>query len=218
MKLNPKYWNSVIATNVLQFIFIFSSVYFAFWLTERRATKELENVEALAIEAITKELRSNLIELEKSQIYHDALVSNLQYLYDSLKEYPDRIGENSLMDLFSAQVERNGNTIAFPFISRVSWDSFKQSQAFMVMDYELSNVINKHFRLQELGVESTALKMRDFFFSNEMYEERVQLAQLLRLIYLFQEINGQEVYLINSTKMTIELLAKNYDQVEETES
>ena len=50
MKLNPKNWNSVITTNVLQFIFIFSSVYFAFWLTERRSMKDLENVEKKAVE------------------------------------------------------------------------------------------------------------------------------------------------------------------------
>ena len=44
MKLNPKNWNSVITTNVLQFIFIFSSVYFAFWLTKQGEEAKIKKV------------------------------------------------------------------------------------------------------------------------------------------------------------------------------
>ena len=210
MKLNPKNWNSVITTNVLQFIFIFSSVYFAFWLTERRSMKELENVEKKAVEAMITELKNNLGALKDSQPYHDTLFNKLFVVYDSLVANPTELNGITLQEIFSGQLTRSYNTLGLPYLSSVSWDSFIKTQAFVVMDYDIVNAINTHFRGQQIGVVTTANRLSDFFLSEAMFSTENQETHLLQLIYLFREISGQENSLITSTTNAIKLLEETY--------
>tara|TARA_B100001245_G_C22871895_1_gene419271 strand:+ start:358 stop:1029 length:672 start_codon:yes stop_codon:yes gene_type:complete len=211
MKLNPKNWNSIVINNLLQFIFVFSSVYFAFWLTDRREQKELEQVEKKAVEVMVNELQNNLKALESSQPYHDTLFNKLFKVYDSVIANPASLKGVTLQAIFSGQLSRSYNTLGLPYLSNVSWDSFNRTQAFMVMDYDIVNAVNQHFRGQQLGVVTTANRLSDFFLSEAMFSTENQATHLLQLIYLFREINGQENSLITSTVEAIKLLEESYD-------
>ena len=75
----------VLINNFIQFIFIFSSVYFAFWLTERREQRKLEKVEKIVVEAVYFELLENKNKLNSVLLYHQQVAKKLDYYIDSLE-------------------------------------------------------------------------------------------------------------------------------------
>lgn len=210
MAINPRSWNSIVINNILQFIFIFSSVYFAFWLTDRREQKALERVENVAIQAIYEDLKGNLKNLERSKLYHDTLMYRLAYALDSLQKGFIKTEDASLEEFLATRITRTSNSLGIAELHNDAWLSFSQSAAFVIVDYETMNQMNRYTQQHDL-VEYSIKRLGDFFMSTNMFEAAHLESNLKQAFMLIRELNGQEILLINYITRTLELLEEKYD-------
>jgi hypothetical protein len=155
-----EFWESAIINHILQFVFIFSSVYFAFWLTERNEHRKLVELEKQCIEGVHKELSNNLTGLRKSIDYHEKIVGKIRIYEDSLKRlYPEsRFSKQPvvhLMNIFS----RSENSIGATQLKNTAWTFLEGSDAYALLNYEVANALSSTYQTQSDGVCETVRMM-----------------------------------------------------------
>lgn len=149
--------------HVVQFIFIFSSVYFAFYLTDKREQSKLRIVEEKAILAIHRELTGNLEQLEKAYPYHLELFSTLGNNLDSIRSGQYNISGMMPLQVLMNAVTRNASALGAPQLSRTAWDTFQATDAIVMTDYDLVSVLAKVYKMHEDGVGATTVLLQNSF-------------------------------------------------------
>ncbi|MBK6263861.1 hypothetical protein JKA74_02335 [Marivirga sp. S37H4] len=203
--------SDVILNNFIQFIFIFSSVYFAVWLTNYREAKEIEKIEKKAVESLYKELQENLIQLDKAEKFHKEIRDRLFSYTDSIEK--KLIVANSLKpkDHLSKIFTRRSNSLGMPHLNRDSWEMLQRSEAYITLDYELASNLGKLYRLQKSGVELTIQKIgSELFNTQSQFKKEESEALIFLTAWSFREIAGQEQYLIRATKESLNKLEEHY--------
>ncbi|MEM6830349.1 MAG: hypothetical protein AAF551_07515 [Bacteroidota bacterium] len=210
-----KWKNSeLLINNFIQFIFIFSSVYFAFWLSNLAELKRVKNIEKKAIESVHKELKENLAQLNKAYDFHYD-IRNRSFAYaDSI--------ENGVIDPVSLKPRhhlskiftRESNSLGFPSLNRNSWETLKRSEAYMTLDYELASTIGKLYSIQEKGVEITMQKIISEIFNNKsLFREDESEAIIFLTAWSFRELAGQEQYLMKVITNSLVEIEKYYPEL-----
>ena len=201
----------VLLNNFIQFIFIFSSVYFAFWLSNIGERKKIEKIEKRAVVLLYKELQENLIQLNEAEIFHNEIRDRLFTYADSIEK--QLIDPNTLKpaDHFSRIFTRRSNSLGLPNLNRDSWEMLQSSEVYMSLDYELASNLGKLYRLQKDGVELTSQKIvSEIFNSKSQFQKKESEAMIFLAAYSFREIAGQEQYLITATKESLKKLQEYY--------
>ncbi|MBX2840248.1 MAG: hypothetical protein KTR26_00650 [Flammeovirgaceae bacterium] len=207
-----KLFGNKILNYLIEFIFIFSSVYFAFWLTNQEAVRKIKIIEEKAIKALHQELNENLNELQTSIQFHENVRNQLFIYNDSINENlvnaESLHAYNHLRKIFT----RNSNSIGLPDIKKNAWEMLKSSEAYVYVDYELASELGLLYIIQEGGVEATSKQIvSDVFNSLSIYQKEKSEEVLLLTAYMFRELAGQEEFLIFKIKENIEGLENYYD-------
>lgn len=201
----------ILINNFIQFIFIFSSVYFAFWLSNLSEKKRVEKIEKRAIESLYVELEENLSQLNEAQIFHIEVRDRLFAYQDSIEKL--LIVPNSLKpkDHLSKIFTRRSNTLGMPYLNRDSWEMLQSSEAYLTMDYELASTMGKLYRAQKMGVELTMQKIAsEIFNSKSQFQKEESEAIIFLTASSFREIAGQEQYLIRVIEESLIKLQEYY--------
>ena len=137
-----------IINHILQFIFIFCSVFFAIWLSNRNETRKLKQVERQAIAAVYLELQNNLLELENAIPYHKQVLRSISEYNDSLTSGLIKVPENTkpighLMRLLS----RSNSSSGVPPIERSAYLTLQNSEAYVLLDFEVAGSLSSLYRL-----------------------------------------------------------------------
>lgn len=88
-----------IINHLLQFIFIFSSVFFAIYLSNRNETQKLKKTEQQAIRAVHLELINNLNALQQAIPYHEKVKRSLRLYLDSMDAYRPKLSIEGLLPI-----------------------------------------------------------------------------------------------------------------------
>ncbi|ELR72471.1 hypothetical protein C900_01466 [Fulvivirga imtechensis AK7] len=209
-----KFWkNTLIINHLLQFIFIFSSVYFAFWLTNRNETNKLKKLEQQAIEGVYLELHGNLTELEKAMPYHEELVDVLFSYTDSLSKGLKNIsGENKPIHHLMQLLTRKESAAGIPQLKSSAWPTLQQSEAYILLDYEVASTLSALYQLHEAGVTATVHQLRVEVFATKDLFIPGQTEPILNMAaWSFRELYGQEILLKKKTEEAMALLTEKYD-------
>ena len=78
-----KFGLSPLANYLFQFIFIFHSVFFAFWPKEQNEVRKLIKLEEQSVEDVYRELSANLKSLQSSISYRKEQITKLEAYEDS---------------------------------------------------------------------------------------------------------------------------------------
>lgn len=209
-----KFWkNPLIINHLLQFIFIFSSVYFAFWLTNRNETTKLKKLEQQAVEGVYLELKGNVVALENAMPYHEELRGVLFSYTDSLskgliKMDPSAKPVTILMQLLSRQESAAG----IPQLKNSAWATLQQSEAYILLDYEVASTLSALYQLQQEGVVTTTSQMMsEVFASKDLFIPNQTEPILNMAAWSFRELYGQEILLKKKITEAMELLTERYD-------
>jgi hypothetical protein len=201
----------ILINNFIQFVFIFSSVYFAFWLSNLGETKKIEKIEIRAVESLYKELQENRIQLKEAEAFHNVIRDRLFAYADSIEK--QLIVPNSLKpkDHLSKIFTRRSSSLGMPNLNRDAWEMLQSSEAYVSLDYELASNLGKLYRLQKNGVELTMQKIiSELFNSKSQFQKEESEAMIFLTAWAFREIAGQEQYLIRATEESLNKLQEYY--------
>lgn len=211
MRKHFNFWSSPLTNYGLQFIFIFSSVYFAFWLTDRKEYRKQKAEEVQAIRAIYLELGDNAAQMEKAMPYHEVLRKRLQAFSDSISRKQVDITGRRADKLLMRFVSGPNGFLRIPNLSNTAWLTLQNSQAYGMLDYETASMLSRVYQWQELGVTTTSKHLAiNIFQSRDLFQPAATEAILNQCYWTFRELTGQEYFLINQIRDTMSALKEKY--------
>lgn len=202
----------------IEFIFIFSSVYFAFWLTKQGEEAKIKKIERQAVTMLHNELKENAIQLEKSFEYHKEITENLSTYADSVHRGLIDAEKLRPIEHIKPFFYRRANSLGFPNIKEIAWQTLQNSEAYVYLDYKLASELGELYYIQDVGVKSTAKGIiNDIFNSKSYYQREESEAIVIQTAYYFNELKGQEEFLLYFTNKAIESLENHYDFLKDSE-
>ncbi len=209
MKKRP---SNLLVNNLIQFVFIFSSVYFAFWLTNLNEDRKIKKIEEKAIKAIHLELLENIKQLDKAIKFHEDIRDKLFLYGDSLEKRLIDPTSMKPQEHISKTLTKTSNSLGFPNLSRDAWEMLQNSSAYTALDYDIANNLRKLYSLQEGGVESTMQSIVSKIFNDKAQFDETQSESMVFLTaWSFRELHGQEQYLYFSSKQTVKVLEESFE-------
>lgn len=196
---------------LIQFVFIFSSVYFAFWLTKQGEVGKIKQIERKAVQAVYIELQKNIVQLQKATAFHEQIRDKLFLYADSIEKGTIDAQAVKPNDHLQKVFTRKSNSLGFPNVERNAWETLKSSEAYVYLDYELASSLGKLYDTQKTGVESTMTTIiTDIFSAKELFKKEESETIVWLAAWSFRELEGQEQYLMIASQETLKQLENHY--------
>lgn len=191
-----------ISDHLIQAIFIFTSVFLAFWLNDYLMERNERRSARVAQEAIIEEMKWNLKILERWTPYHKELFDKAELLVlkelDTVKTFdPSRIIDHSKGIIREALIDN-------------AWNLLNQNQ--VKIDLHSKMEINRIYKQQNY-VNLAILEITDFLKQRETLRPELVKENYVMLLRLLGELFGQESAMIREQKLVLlELENKMSDQ------
>ena len=162
--------------------------------------------------AIYHELSTNLKDLETDLPYHEGLRNMIGELNDSIRRGLIQVGNQHAMRMMTERISRNAQVLGSAQIRNVSWQTFKATEAYVLLDYELASTLSEQYQMQEEGIKTTREKLQELFLSGYLFQPEETEIRLIQVYWNFRELAGQEQYLIKLTRHTLSALEEAYPE------
>ena len=206
--------NTFIKKNTIKIVFesslIIFSVLLALFLNEYREELARNQEKERALKMVSTELKSNLKTLQEWLPYHKEVLKNLE------KSFDDNHGL-SLNDQHTLITSSIPNGIVQTMLDNSSWETIKQSNISSTIDLGIIFSLSKLYKVQSLGIESTLQRTLMILSSRESIREGNLRETIFLLKIHFNELIGQEVYMIDVYKQLIEEI-ESFDAGDEARS
>jgi len=176
--------------NLIQAFLIFASVFLAFWLNDYR-TSQIEKREThKALEAVIKEMESNLGILERWSPYHLEMLQTLESLFEQ-----DKIKD--LVDFDPAILSTDYKGFMREIITRHAWDLVQSASLQMSLDTRLDIIMVYE---QQRYVEDAIKRLVEMTFQRESINPERTEENYRLLFQLLGDVYGQEMAMIANYK------------------
>jgi hypothetical protein len=193
--------NIVIKRNVIKVIFesslIIFSVFLALFLNEYREELAKNQEKERALKMVSAELNNNLETLNGWLPYHIKVLNNLEQSFDNSHDL-------SLNDQYTLIMSSMPKGLVQTMLGSSSWEAIKQSNISSTIDLDMIFSLSKLYKAQSLGIESTLQRTLMILSSRESIRKGNLRETIFLLKNHFQELVGQEIYMIESYKKLIE--------------
>ena len=182
-----------ISDHLIQAVFIFASVFLAFWLNAYLMDQNEKQAAKIAQEAIIEEMNWNLKILEKWTPYHKELFDKAELLVfnelDTIKAFnPGRIVDPDKGIIREALIDN-------------AWNLLNQNQ--VKMDLHSKMEINRIYNVNKAIFEIT-----DFLKQRETLREDFVKENYIMFLRLLGELYGQESAMIREQKLVLTEIEK----------
>lgn len=206
--------------HVIQFIFIFSSVYFAFWLTERREVKAIKDIEQLAIVGLYQEINFNMQSIKNVAPYHKTVSQRFNVYLDSLESLNNLdLKQPAINYLMQLMTRSEGGAAGYVALQDNAWNTLRNSKAHTELSYEAMRRISSLYTLQNNGVQSTLNTIINEIFATQKIYESNNIISMLRFTgNTYRELHAQERTLYNEYQVTSDWLVKEFPYLDEQQT
>jgi hypothetical protein len=196
--------NIFIKRNAIKVVFesslIIFSVLLALFLNEYREELARNQEKERALKMVNAELKSNLNTLNEWLPYHKEVLKNLEQSFDDNHDNHD-LSFNDQYTLITSSFPKG---IVQTMLDNSSWEAIKQSNVSSTIDLDIIFSLSKLYKVQSLGIESTLQRTLMILSSRESIREGNLRETIFLLKNHFNELVGQEVYMIEVYEKLIE--------------
>lgn len=169
---------------------IIFSVLLALVLNEYRGQLKTEKEKARAMQMIEREINNNVTIINNWIPYHDQVITAFDDAINELAENPtDKRPRDYILRLMPKGLVQE-------VVSRSAWDSLQQVSASVSLDIETIFLVSKVYKLQEIGVEHTLMRLIEIMNSREAMRNSNLEETLYLMKATLQELVAQERQLV----------------------
>lgn len=192
--------NIFIKRNTIKVVFesslIIFSVLLALFLNEYREELAKNQEKERALEMVSIELKSNLKTLNEWLPYHKEVLKNLEKSFDDNHNLSFDDQYTLIKSLFPKGIVQT-------MLDNSSWEAIKQSNVSSTINLDIIFSLSKLYKIQSLGIESNLQLILVILSSRESIRKGNLRETIFLLKNHFNELVGQEVYMINVYKKLI---------------
>jgi hypothetical protein len=133
--------SSKISGHLIEAVLIFASVFFAFWLTEYRESKNDKASLDISLQHIASEMKYNHQRVEAIFEYHSSLIQEI----DSIRE-----NNESGWEQLNGEVLKNWNGIQIPLLRSTAYQTFLNSSIIDNAEFELAKALADIYNSQSI--------------------------------------------------------------------
>lgn len=159
---NPSFKNAIF-NNLINGIIVFTSVYFAFWLTNFKEGKRIERDVQKGLKNIASEVKFNHLKIESKIDYHLEIESKL----DSIKE-----NDSKQFDTLDVTKVVGWRGIEFPRLRSDAYNSFINSGLINNLKFEKQKLLFETYEWQLILSEIENAITKDFIASSKNIAEK----------------------------------------------
>jgi hypothetical protein len=148
-----------------------------------------------------EEMEQNLATLERIQPKHAAFVDRLTAA--SARPHPD----SSAFDVVAAEMPADG--LHVEPLRDAAWQTAVSTGALRLLDYETAATLTETYFVQRSGMVQTTQRLEDRIMTPESFDPARQRSTLLATRMLFNELSGQEEFLIGTYRKALRKLPRS---------
>ncbi|MEA2095194.1 MAG: hypothetical protein U9P73_00685 [Candidatus Cloacimonadota bacterium] len=183
---------------LFEVLVVLFSVVFGLILNELRIEHVNKKRADIALKNIIREMKTNLSNIESSNLHHITVRDSLEYLLNSQKRNPGKISINELGMLM------NGG-FGVPSIQNYSWNLAKNLGSIEFMDYKTATILSRVYDLQDFYMKKYDKLSENFYIANNM-ELKKREGLVLSLHLLASDVVITESNLKNMYSKALEIL------------
>jgi len=195
-------------------IFIFSSVLFAFWLSDRSEKIKLKETELIAIQSVYAEMQSNLEGLKVAQQYHNNKMEKMVEIISGIDEEDLIKNRWTTQHLMDSVFNRRSNALGVFTVRDAAYRTLEKSNAFLLVDYDLARTLSEVYQYQTEGVKQTGNRFTDELPSSIGYFNFKETRSMILLcLFTLRELNGQKIFIIRKISDGLSAIEKAYPEL-----
>lgn len=183
-------WTKYFAEGVLIVFSVLLALFLSQVVENRKIAKQKEEV----LQSIHREVSTNMEAVQHLRQKHQGIYSKIVDIREGR--------EDSLLtgfreaDYFNIGLITDGEPIVDHFISNTSWETAQSMGVVSEFEYELVEKLTLVYALQDIVINQTLKSITELFFERETHKMQNMDETLIQLQLRFNELIGQEYYLI----------------------